>query len=80
MYKLEGGVTKRRHAPICDMMQGDISQSPEKVTAPWLRTAGGNFALYDIFEEGFEIFINNPVSAMFLYNATSTMKGIAHLQ
>ena len=39
-----------------------------------------NFALYDVFEEGFEIRINNPVSAKFLYNATSTVKGIAHLQ
>ena len=39
-----------------------------------------NFALYDVFEEGFEICINNPVSAKFLYNAKSTVKGIAHLQ
>ena len=39
-----------------------------------------NFALYDVFEEGFEICINNPVSGKFLYNATSTVKGIAHLQ
>ena len=39
-----------------------------------------NFALYDVFEEGFEVCINNPVSAKFLYNATSTVKGIAHLQ
>ena len=40
----------------------------------------GNSALYDIFEEDFEICVNNPVSAKFLYNATSTVKGIAHLQ
>ena len=26
-----------------------------------------NFALYDVFEEGFEICIKNPVSAKFLY-------------
>ena len=39
-----------------------------------------NFALYDVLEEGFEICINNPVLAKFLYNATSTAKGIAHLQ
>ena len=39
-----------------------------------------NFALYDVFEEGFGIFINNPVSAKFLHKATSTVKGIAHLQ
>ena len=39
-----------------------------------------NFALYDVFEEGFEICINNPVSAKFLYNATLTVKGIAHLE
>ena len=38
-----------------------------------------NFALYDVFEEGSEICINNPVSAV-LYNATSTVKGITHLQ
>ena len=39
-----------------------------------------NFALHAVFEEGIEICINNPVSAKFLYNATSTVKGIAHLQ
>ena len=39
-----------------------------------------NFTLYDVFEEGFEICINNPVSAKFLYNATSSVKGIAYLQ
>ena len=39
-----------------------------------------NFALYDVFEEGFEICMNNPVSAKFLYKATSPLKGIAHLQ
>ena len=39
-----------------------------------------NFALYDVFEEGFEICIYNPVSAKFLYNATSTVNGIAHLR
>ena len=39
-----------------------------------------NFPLYDVFEEGFEICINSPVSAKFLYNATSTVKGITHLQ
>ena len=39
-----------------------------------------NFALYDVFEEGFEICINNPMSAKFLCKATSTVKGIAHLQ
>ena len=39
-----------------------------------------NFALYDVFEEGCEICINNSVSAKFLYNATSNVKGIAHLQ
>ena len=39
-----------------------------------------NSALYDVFEEGFEICINNPVSAKFLYKATSTVKGITHIQ
>ena len=39
-----------------------------------------NFTLYDVFEEGFEICINNPVSAKFLYNAISSVKGIAYLQ
>ena len=39
-----------------------------------------NFALYDVFEEGFGICINNPVSAKFLYNVTSSVKGIAHIQ
>ena len=39
-----------------------------------------NFPLYDVFEEGFEICIDNPVSAKFSYYATSTVKGIAHLQ
>ena len=39
-----------------------------------------NSALYDVFEEGYEICINNPGSAKFLYNATSTVKQIAHLQ
>ena len=35
---------------------------------------------YDVFEGGFEICMNNPVSVKFLHNATSTVKGIAHLQ
>ena len=39
-----------------------------------------NFALYVVFEEDFEICIDNPVSAKFSYYATSTVKGIAHLQ
>ena len=39
-----------------------------------------NFPLYGVFEEDFEIYIDNPVSAKFLYYATSIMKGIAHLQ
>ena len=39
-----------------------------------------NFTLHDVYEEGFEICINNPVSANFLYKATSTVKGIAYLQ
>ena len=39
-----------------------------------------NFALHDVFEEGFGICINNPLSAKFLYKATSTVKGIANLQ
>ena len=39
-----------------------------------------NFALYVVFEEGFEICTDNPVSAKFSYYATSTVKGIAHLQ
>ena len=39
-----------------------------------------NRAFYVVFEEGFEICIDNPVSAKFSYYATSTMKGIAHLQ
>ena len=39
-----------------------------------------NFPLYDVFEEGFEICIDNPVSAKFSYYATSTVKDIAHLQ
>ena len=34
-----------------------------------------NFVLYDVFEEGFEICINNSVSAKFLYNATSNYEG-----
>ena len=39
-----------------------------------------NFALYVVFEEGFEICIDNPVSAKFLYKAISTVKGITHLK
>ena len=39
-----------------------------------------NFTLYVVFEEGFQICIDNPVSAKFSYYATSTVKGIAHLQ
>ena len=39
-----------------------------------------NFAFYDVFEEDFEICIDNPISAKFSYNATSTVKGIAYLQ
>ena len=39
-----------------------------------------NFARHDVFEEGFELCINNPLSAKFLYKATSTVKGIASLQ
>ena len=39
-----------------------------------------NFTLYVVFEEGFEICIDNPVSANFSYYAKSTVKGIAHLQ
>ena len=39
-----------------------------------------NFALYVVFEEGFEICIDNPVSAKFSYYATSTVKGLAHLK
>ena len=54
-------------------------QSPEKS-----RLHGSepeeNFALYDVFEEGSGICINNPVSAKFLYNTTSSVKGIANLQ
>ena len=38
------------------------------------------FTLYVVFEGGFEICIDNPVSAKFSYYTTSTMKGIAHLQ
>ena len=39
-----------------------------------------NFAFYDVFEEDFEICIDNPISTKFSYNATSTVKGIAYLQ
>ena len=39
-----------------------------------------NFALYDVFEEGFEICIDNPVSAKFSYYATPTVESIHHLQ
>ena len=39
-----------------------------------------NFAIYVVFEEDFEICINNPVSAKLSYNATSTVKGIAYLR
>ena len=38
------------------------------------------FTLYVVFEEGFEICIDNPVSAKFSYYTTLTVKGIAHLQ
>ena len=39
-----------------------------------------DFAFYVIFEEGFVIFINNPVSAKFSVNVTLTVTGIALLQ
>ena len=39
-----------------------------------------NFALHVVFEEDLEICINNPISAKFSYNATSTVKGIAYSQ
>ena len=39
-----------------------------------------NFALYVVFEEDYEIYIDKPVSPKLSYNATSTVKGIAHLQ
>ena len=38
-----------------------------------------DFAVYVIFEEGLVICFNSPVSAKFLVNVTSTVKGIGLL-
>ena len=70
---------------IFHLVYGYFLQSPEKShgsTAPRLHGSEPeeNFPLYVVFEEGFEICIDNPVSAKFSYYATSTVKGISHLQ
>ena len=55
------------------------NQNPQKKSRLHGSEPEEDFAFYVVFEEGLVICFNNPISAKFSVNMTSTVKGIALL-